>query len=470
MTDPARLNITELALLLRDRKISPVEIMQATLERINRLDVELNAFISVYPELAMTAARSAEEQMSAGKSLGALHGIPIGVKDLFEVEGMTRTCGSTLLQEPPAKTDATSVRRLKDAGAIVVGLLNLNEFAYGPTGINIHHGSARNPWDRNSTCGGSSAGAGCAVAAQMVPGAMGTDTGGSIRVPASLCGVVGLKQTFGLASRKGIYPLCDSFDHGGPLTRTVRDAALMLQAFAGEDLQDPTTRGAIVGDYTRNLNQPITGLRIGVPKSFFFDDLHPDIASAVRASLQVYGELGAEVREIDLPFGQEDTDSWNTMALVEAFVVHENHMKYNREELAPDVSERLELGRNISARDYLAARNRQTVLKHQIATIMDDIDILAMPTSPIPAVSIATGSVDVAGQEISGAAVLGRLTRMAVFTGQPAISLPCGFTQNGLPIGLQLVGRWFDEASLLKAANAYEQATPWHSMRPPDII
>jgi aspartyl-tRNA(Asn)/glutamyl-tRNA(Gln) amidotransferase subunit A len=469
MTDLARFNITELADLIRDRKISPVEIMQATLARIDRLDGGLNAFISVYPELAMAAAQTAEEQMSGGKCLGPLHGVPLGIKDLFEVEGMTRTCGSTLLQEPPAQADATSVRRLKDAGAIVVGLLNLNEFAYGPTGINIHHGSARNPWDRSSTCGGSSAGAGCAVAAQLVPGAMGTDTGGSVRVPASLCGVVGLKQTFGLASRKGIYPLCNSFDHGGPLTRTVGDAALMLQAFAGEDPEDLTTRGATVGDYTRNLDQPITGLRIGVPKSFFFDELHPDIENAVRASLQVYGELGAEVCEIDLPYAQEDTDSWNTMALAEAFVVHENHLTHNREDLSPDVSERLELGRNINARDYLAARNRQTELKHRIAETMHGVDILAMPTTPIPAVSIATGTVDVAGQEISGAAVLGRLTRMAVHTGQPAISIPCGFTQNGLPIGLQLVGRWFDEATLLKAANAYEQATLWHSMQPPDI-
>jgi aspartyl-tRNA(Asn)/glutamyl-tRNA(Gln) amidotransferase subunit A len=469
MTDLARLNITELAGLIRDRKISPVEVMQATLQRVERLDGELNAFISTYPDLAMAAARRAEKQVTAGHDLGPLHGIPLGIKDLFEVEGMTRTCGSTLLQEPPASTDATSVARLKDAGAIVVGLLNLNEFAYGPTGINIHHGSARNPWDRNSTCGGSSAGAGCAVAAQLVPGAMGTDTGGSIRVPASLCGVVGLKQTFGLASRAGIYPLCNSFDHGGPLTRTVRDAALMLQAFAGEDPKDPTTRGATVGDYTRNLDQPITGLKIGVPNSFFFDDVHPDIEKAVRAALQVYVELGAEVREIDLPYDQNSVDSWNTMAMAEAFVVHETHLAQNREALAPDVSERLELGRNISARDYLAARNEQEVLRQRVKMTMENVDVLAMPSTPIPAVSITTGTADVAGQEISGAAVLGRLTRMAVFTGQPAISLPCGFTETGLPAGLQLVGRWFDEAALLNAANAYEQATLWHGMIPPNI-
>jgi aspartyl-tRNA(Asn)/glutamyl-tRNA(Gln) amidotransferase subunit A len=303
----------------------------------------------------------------------------------------------------------------------------------------------------------------------MVPGAMGTDTGGSIRLPASVCGVVGLKQTYGLASRQGIYPLCDSFDHGGPLTRTVRDAALMLQAFAGEDPLDPSTRGARVGDYSDKLGQSVKGLRIGVPESFFFDDLHPDTEKAVRAAIQVLADLGADVRETALPFGQDDVDCWNTMALAEAFVVHEEHMASQPEALAPDVRSRLELGRNISARDYLAARERQGVLKKKIAAHMENFDVLAMPTSPIPAISAATGSIMIGDREVEGAPVMGRLTRMAVFTGQPAISVPCGFTQSGLPVGLQLIGRWFDEATLLGVADSYEQATPWHDMAPPDI-
>ena len=469
MTDLATADIAGLADLISRKQASPVEVMQATLAHIDRLNPGLNAFLSIYPEQALEAARQAEAEIAAGKLRGPLHGVPVGIKDLFEVQGMTRTCGSNILQEPPAEHDATSVARLKEAGAIVVGLLNLNEFAYGPTGINIHKGTAKNPWDRASTCGGSSAGAGCSVAARMVPGAMGTDTGGSIRLPASVCGVVGLKQTYGLASRQGIYPLCDSFDHGGPLTRTVRDAALMLQAFAGEDPLDPSTRGARVGDYSDKLGQSVKGLRIGVPESFFFDDLHPDTEKAVRAAIQVLADLGADVRETALPFGQDDVDCWNTMALAEAFVVHEEHMASQPEALAPDVRSRLELGRNISARDYLAARERQGVLKKKIAAHMEKFDVLAMPTSPIPAISAATGSIMIGDREVEGAPVMGRLTRMAVFTGQPAISVPCGFTQSGLPVGLQLIGRWFDEATLLGVADSYEQATPWHDMAPPDI-
>jgi aspartyl-tRNA(Asn)/glutamyl-tRNA(Gln) amidotransferase subunit A len=469
MTDPARLTIAEQGDLIAQGKLSPVELMQATLDRIDRLNPGLNAFISLYPDMAMAAALKAEAEIQAGKSRGPLHGIPLGIKDLFEVEGMTRTCGSNLMQEPPAEKDATSVARLKDAGAIVVGLLNLNEFAYGPTGINIHKGSSRNPWDRASACGGSSAGAGCSVAAELVPGAMGTDTGGSIRLPAALCGVVGLKQTFGLASRQGIYPLCNSFDHGGPLTRTVRDAALMLQAFAGEDALDPTTRGARTDDYSRHLGQSVKGLRVGVPTSFFFDNLHPDTEKAVRAAIRIFTDLGADVREVDLPFDQAAVDSWNTMAMAEAFIVHEDHMATNRDDLAPDVSSRLELGRNISARDYLFAREHQGQVRQNISAIMEDFDVIATPTSPIPATSIDNDTIMVNGEMITGAPILGRLTRMAVFTGQPAISVPCGFTQSGLPVGLQLIGRWFEEAALLGAADAYEQATQWHTMQPPDI-
>ena len=469
MTDLATASISELADLIRDRKASPVEVMQATLNRTEKLNAGLNAFISLYPDQAMDAARQAEKDMSDGKYRGPMHGIPLGIKDLYEVEGMSRTCGSSIMQEPPADEDATSVARLKDAGAIVIGLLNLNEFAYGPTGINIHKGSARNPWNRDYSCGGSSSGAGCSVAARMVPGAMGSDTGGSIRLPASICGVVGLKQTYGLASRHGIYPLCNSFDHGGPLTRTVRDAALMLQAFAGEDPLDPTTRGSRLDDYAGKLGQSIKGLKIGVPKSFFFDDVHPDTEKLVRAAIQVLTDLGADVRETDLLYGQEDVNNWNTMALAEAFAIHEEHLATQADDLAYDVSSRLELGRDITASEYLKARDGQTALQQRIAAHMEDFDILAMPTTPVPGVNIETGNLVDGGVEYDGRAILGRLTRMAVFTGQPAISVPCGLSGSGVPVGLQLVGRWFEDATVLGVADAYEQATAWHKMMPPDL-
>ncbi len=465
-TDLSALGIAELAKAISAREISPVDAVQAALDRIDRLNGTLNAFLSVYPDLALAAARQAETEIMAGDHKGPLHGVPLGIKDLFQVEGMERTCGSKIFTEEPNVQDATSVARLKSAGAVIVGLLNLNEFAYGPTGINRHHGSARNPWKQDSGCGGSSAGAGCSVAASLVPGAMGSDTGGSVRLPAGLCGVVGLKQTFGLASNHGIYPLCKSFDHGGPLTRSVRDAAAMLQAIAGPDLKDPATAAARVADYGAGLGGGVSGLRIGVPSNFFFDDLHPDIEARVRDAIEVLAELGAEVREVALPFAADAVKSWTTMALAEAYAVHEEHVKEHPGEMGPEVEARLLLGRDISARDYLKARDHRDEVRLLMADLMGGFDALVMPTSPIPAVSLETGTVESRGREVDGAAELARLTRLAVFTGQPAISLPCGFTESGLPVGLQLIGKWFEEDELLKIADAYEGATPWHRQRP----
>ncbi len=465
-TSLADLGIAELAAAIAGREASPVDAVEASLERIDRLNGTLNAFLSVYPDLALAAAREAEAEIMAGQHRGPLHGIPLGIKDLFQVEGMQRTCGSKIFNEQPGVSDATSVARLKAAGAVIVGLLNLNEFAYGPTGINPHHGSARNPWDQNSGCGGSSAGAGCAVAASLVPGAMGSDTGGSVRLPAGLCGVVGLKQTFGLASNHGIYPLCKSFDHGGPLTRSVRDAATMLQAIAGTDANDPKTAAARVEDYGAGLAGDINGLRIGVPSNFFFDDLHPDIESCVRDAIEVFTGLGAVVREVPVPFAADAVKSWTTMALAEAYAVHEDHVRDHPGEMGPEVEARLLLGRDITAQDYLKARDHQDEVRNLMAGLLTEVDALVMPTSPIPAVSIETGTVESRGREVDGAAELARLTRLAVFTGQPAISVPCGFTASGLPVGLQLAGKWHEDAELLKIADAYERATAWHERRP----
>jgi len=467
--DLATATISELGKLIESGRASPVEVVQATLARIERLNGDLNAFLSVAPDSAMDAARAAEAEISAGRYRGPLHGVPIGIKDLFQVKGMRRTCGSSFFHEPPATEDASCVAGLRAAGAIIVGLLNLNEFAYGPTGINPHHGSARNPWNRARACGGSSAGAGCAVAAMMVPGAMGSDTGGSVRLPAATTGVVGLKQTYGLVSRHGIFPLVESFDHAGPLTRTVRDAAIMLQALAGEDPHDATTRGVVVDNYSAKLGRDIKGLRVGVPQDFFFDDVHPDIVKAVREAIQRLAELGAEIRDIKLPDMVAATRAWNIMALAEAYVVHEGHIRDHPGELGPEVEERVLLGRDISARDYIAARSHRAFIKQAVADVMTDIDVIAAPTMPIPAVEIDSGCTVVNGEVIDGAPVLGRLTRLAVFSEQPAISVPCGFTADGLPIGLQLFGRLFGEADLLSVADAYEQATKWHQMHPPGL-
>jgi aspartyl-tRNA(Asn)/glutamyl-tRNA(Gln) amidotransferase subunit A len=466
-TDLATAGIAGLAGLIESGRASPLEVMQATLERIDRLNDNLNAFISLYPDMALQAARTAEAEIQAGNYRGPLHGVPIGVKDLFLVEGMSRTCGSQILHEAPSEVDASCIANLKEAGAIVVGLLNLNEFAYGPTGINPHVGTARNPWNAERACGGSSAGAGCAVAASLVPAAMGTDTGGSVRIPAATCGVVGLKQSYGLVSRHGIYPLAESFDHAGPLTRTVTDAAIMLQALAGEDTNDETTRGVIVDNYSASLGEDIRGKRIGVPTDFFFDDLHPDTADRVQAAIKQLEALGAEVREIFLPDMKAAVHAWNTMALCEAYVVHEGHVRDHAGKMGPEVESRVLLGKEISARDYIAARDHQTRVRQAMAEVMREVDAIAAPTTPIPAVEIETGCTTVDGKIVDGIPIIGRFTRLAVFSGQPAISLPCGFTADGLPVGLQLIGSRFDEAALLSIADAYERATAWHLERPP---
>jgi len=463
----ALMDIATLAPLIADRDVSPVEVMQSQLARIEALNPDLNAYISLYPDAALAAAKEAEVEIAAGRYRGPLHGIPMAVKDLFQVAGMERTCGSKILSEGVANSDATSVARLREAGAIMLGMLNLHEFAFGPTGINPHVGTARNPWNRSRVCGGSSSGSGCATAGRLAMATLGSDTGGSIRIPAALCGVVGLKQTYGLTSRAGIYPLCDSLDHGGPLARTVRDAALVLAAIAGEDAADPSTAGARVADYTALLGRPLDGLRIGVPRDFYFDRLHPEIEAAVQAALVVLDDLGAVVEEVVLPFHREAVQGWNVMAMGEAHATHGGHLQNNADDLSPDVNQRLRLGEGLSATDYIQARQAQARVRQDMAGVLAQTPILAMPTTVIPSVPIDTGEIMVDEKSVIGWKVLGQLTRLACFTGQPAISIPCGFTRDGLPIGLQLLGPWFEEPLLLQVADAYEQATEWHQRRPP---
>ena len=465
-SDLARADLVTLGGLIARKEVSPVEVMGATLARIERQDGELNAFISRDPDAAIAAARAAEQAIMADGPVGPLHGIPVAVKDLFLVAGMQRTCGSAAFEEAVASIDATSVARLKAAGAIVVGLANLHEFAFGPTGINRTFGSARNPWDRARVCGGSSSGSGCAVAASLVPAALGTDTGGSIRIPASLCGIVGLKQTFGLASRHGIQALSATLDHGGPLTRTVADCALVLQAIAGADRADPTTWQACVGDYSAGLGATLRGKRVAVPAAYYFDRLHPDVAAAIAAALTVFADLGAVVTETALPDAAATTAAWNTIALAESYHEHAAREREHGAAMGPDVRARLLLGADITTDDLVAAQYHRHDTQRQMAALFDDFDVVALPATPIPAVPIADPTIEVAGESIDGVRALGRLTRLAPLIGLPAMSLPAGFTADGLPVGLQLIGNWFAEADLLSIAHAFEQATPWHDRRP----
>lgn len=456
MTDLAWMSIAELAGRIRARQVSPVEAMQACLERIERLNGGLRAFISIYPEQALAQARAAEDAVMAGGDLGPLHGVPLGIKDLFCVRGMVRTCGSRLIDEGPGGADAESVAALRAAGGIVVGLSNLHEFAFGPTGINPHFGTAINPWDRTRVCGGSSSGSGCAVAAGLVAGAMGTDTGGSVRIPAALCGIVGLKPTHLRVSQQGIYPLAGEFDTGGPMTRSVGDAALMMQAL------DPA--GGFAGHRAR---PSLDGVRIGVLECLFDEGVEADIDRLTRAAIGILGDLGAGIEVLDLPFAAEATAAWNTIALGRTYAIHGERAEAPDSKLAPSVRDRVLSGRGISAADIEQALAVRQVVQARVLDPMRRFDAFVLPTVPIPAVDAQDGQGELNGTPVDGTAVLGRLARLASFTGQPAISVPSGLTAQGLPAGLQLIGDWNRDEALLEIAACFEAASGWSGRLPP---
>ena len=456
MSELAWMQIADLAENIRTKRISPVEAVQACLDRIERLNGGLHAFISVYPDLALADARAAEAAVMAGDDFGPLHGVPLAIKDLFAVRGMVRTCGSRLIAEGPGAADAESVAALRAAGGIVVGLANLHEFAFGPTGINPHFGTAQNPWDRGKVCGGSSSGSGCAVAAGLVPGAMGTDTGGSVRIPAALCGIVGLKPTHLRVSQQGIYPLAGEFDTGGPMTRSVRDTALMMAAL------DPA------GGFGGHRALPsLDGIRIGVAETLFDSAVDPDIDRHCRAAIAVLEALGAKIERLDLPFADDAVAAWTTISLYRSYALHGARAEAADSKLSPSVRGRVLTGREISEADVGTALAVRETVQAQVADLMQRFDAFVLPTTPIPAVDAADGQGILDGAPVDGAAALGRLARMASFTGQPAISVPSGLTAGGLPAGLQLIGDWNGDEKLLEIAACYEAAGGWAGRRPP---
>ncbi len=455
------LSVAEAAQLIAARKLSPVEFTEASLRRIEQLEGRLNAFITVDGDAAMTAASEAADEIAKGGAHGPLHGIPIALKDIFGVAGVRMTAGSKILSENVASEDAEATARLKAAGAVVLGKLNLHEFAFGATGVNPHYGAARNPWDLERITGGSSSGSGASVAAGECAAALGTDTGGSIRIPASLCGIVGLKPTYGRVSKRGVLPLSWSLDHVGPMTRTVEDAAIVLQAIAGRDADDASTVGEPVPDYMQMLRQGVQGLRIGIAKEFFFENLHPEVESAVRSAIGLLGEMGADLTEADVPLISEIPGGVTAIMLPEALAYHQKWMSERPDDYGDDVRYRLELGATFLAVHYVQAqRFREMAVAAWREEVFPKVDLIVTPTTPITARPIEEGDLQVTFNLI-------RFTNPLNFLGVPAISIPCGFTGEGLPVGLQLVGRWWDEASVLRAAYAYEQATDWHERRAP---
>jgi aspartyl-tRNA(Asn)/glutamyl-tRNA(Gln) amidotransferase subunit A len=460
------LTLTEAAARLQRRDLSPVELTRSLLERIERYEPRLNSFITVTSEEALNAAARAEREIGAGRYRGPLHGIPLAIKDLFDTAGIRTTCGARIFADHVPGEDATVVARLKEAGAVLLGKLNLHEFAYGVSTINPHHGPTRNPWDVSRIPGGSSGGSGAAVAAGLCFGAIGTDTGGSIRIPAALCGTAGLKPTYGLVSRAGVFPLAWSLDHAGPLARRAADCAAILQAIAGLDPRDPTTRPHPLPDYRAALTGDVRGLRIGVPREHFFDGVDPEVEAAVRAAIDLLVEQGAAVREIALPHIRHARSMLTTIVSAEAYSVHEADLRTRAEEYGDDVRARLRWGECLLASHYLKAQRARRLLCDTFEAVLREVDLIATPATPVAALPI--DSIRHGGSDAFAAAArtLTQMTGPFNLTGLPAISIPCGFTQDGLPIGIQLAARPFAEAALLNTAHAYEEATPWHTRRP----
>ena len=459
-------SITELAPLIQRKEVSPVEVTQVYLDRIERLNGQYLAYLTVLRDEALAAARAIEQEIVGGQYRGPLHGIPIALKDLFAVKGVRLTCGSKILADHRAESDATVVTRLNEAGTILLGKLNMHEFAWGGTSLNPHYGTPRNPWDLTRLPGGSSGGCAVATAAGLAMGTLGTDTGGSVRIPASLSGIVGLKPTYGRVSRFGVYPLSHSCDHVGPMVRTVADAAVLLRAIAGPDPKDPTTSRAAVPDYTLALREDIQGLRLGVPQEYFFEDVESAVRDGITAAVQHLSSLGAVVEEVSIPSMPHVIASSSAIIGAEAYEVHARTLKTHSQHYGADVRSRLMLGACIQASQYLKAQRFRTLLRQEMLDILGRVDALITPTTLMAASRIDDITVDIGGKEVVVAAHIARATRPFNMTGLPAISVPCGFTPAGLPIGLQIIGRPFEETLLLRVAYAYERSTPWHERHP----
>lgn len=457
------LSIEEARRLLRKKEISPVELVDAALARIERGNPTLNAFLTIVADEARRQGRAAERAIRRGNASGPLHGIPISLKDNFWTRGIRSTAGSKILANFVPNEDSDVASRLARVGAILLGKTNMHEFAYGITNENPHYGPVRNPWAQERISGGSSGGSAAAVATGMGFASMGTDTGGSIRIPASLCGIVGLKPTYGLVSVAGVVPLAETLDHVGPLARNVTDVCIMLQAVAGK-----YPKGARAPD-PRKLRKSISRrFRLGWPKQYFLDRVDAEVRRAIEAAGKTLESLGARIEEVSLPHLAGSVEPSTDIATAEATRYHESqgYFPARSAEYGEDVRKRLEMGRQVRAVDYLNAFAVKREIEKEFQAAYARVDAIIAPALPIAAPRIGENEVMIEGEKETVRSALVRLNRPANLTGDPAISIPCGFTRAGLPIGLQLMGAQWSEARLLAIALAYEDATEWHKQHP----
>lgn len=437
-----------------DRSMTAVEVAEAFLKRIALQDRLLNSFVVVMPDQALDAAQRVDDAVRAGRAPGPLAGVPVAVKDLIDMAGVTTTAGAHRLFHVTAREDAPVITQLRGAGAVIVGKTGLHEFAYGVTNANPHTGSVRNPWDRSRTPGGSSGGSAAAVAAGLCAVALGSDTGGSIRIPASLCGVTGLKPTYGTVPTSGAVPLSWGLDHLGPLTRTATDAGLVLSVLAAAPQR------------AAEMRRDIAGLRVGVPRHFFWEDLDPAVEAACRDAVSILADLGAAILDVVIPHAHDAGAAATIILSAEAAAYHELRLREQGEAFGEDVRVKLDRGLFVPAVDYVVAQRARAFLTREFIQTLRDIDVLVTPTTVAPAAPLEE-VIHSTGASLAMSLEYTRFTYPFNLTGLPALSVPCGFTEQGLPIGLQIAGRPFDETTVLRVGHAYQQVTEWHLRRPP---
>lgn len=457
--DPYTLTVARCGELMRRGEVSAVELTELFLARSEALNPQVNAFLLIDREGALAAARRSDDERRAGRDRGPLHGVPIALKDLYDTAGLRTTAGSKHFAGRVPNEDSHVVARLREAGAIVLGKLNMHEWALGATNINPHWGDCHNPWGLDRISGGSSGGTGAAIAAGMIPAGTGSDTGGSIRIPASLCGVTGLKPAYGRCSLRGVIPLAWTLDHPGPMARTAEDCALLLQAMAGYDSLDPFSVDRPVPDYTAGIDGGARGLRIGIAKGYFQEGCSAEIAAAVEEAARVLDRAGAVVSEFDAPMAREAAAHNGVILLAEAAAYHTQRLEQARDDFGEDVRTLLEMGAGLAATAYAEAerfrREFRRVLERDVFT---RVDALLHPTTITTATPIA------ASREARQSLV--RNTHPWNIAGTPVLALPCGFTSDGLPIGMSLAGPWWEEATLLRIGHAYQRLTGWHARHP----
>jgi aspartyl-tRNA(Asn)/glutamyl-tRNA(Gln) amidotransferase subunit A len=461
------LTLTEVAALVRRREASATEVLDAVLARAKAVQPKLNCFLRIDEEPAREAARLADVELARGHLRGPLHGVPMAHKDMYYREGVASSCGSRVKGGEPERATATALKRLDAAGAIQFGVLHMAEFAYGPTGHNYHDGHCRNPWNTAHVTGGSSSGSGASVAARAGFAALGSDTGGSVRLPAAICGITGLKASYGRVSRAGAMPLSFSMDTIGPLARTAADCALMLAALAGADPADPTAAAEPVPDYLARLALPVKGLRVGVPMSYFTEDIDPAVGAALTESIKAIESLGCEIVPVALPDLAPIDAAGTHIIAAEAAAYHGNWLRTRAEKYSPQVRARLERGLAIPAARYIdALRMRGPALTEFSRAVFSKVDVLHAPCIPIPTPTIAETDVGGSPTMDRTLALMTRFMRPFNYLGLPSLALPCGFLASGLPVGMQLVGRPFAEDTILRLGHAFQRATDWHKREP----